>query len=436
MTGFRNRLKDEKGISAVIVAICLVALFGAAVLSIDAGSAWATRRKIVTGTDAAALAAARMFANGMADPCTVAGQNAAHGEATSVLGANSAEAEHDPSSGYQVTVSGCPSQPVGHVRFDAKLGSQQGFSGIFGFARVKPFSSSTAEFGYVTAPRGLRPIGICDQSTLAFTGQAAVTPPGPAPYPHYALFNWLDKGTSPALTPFTQTDYDRYFGTSASDYPSVSINSNRNNNSGKTYLAPAAGGGVVHRVNAKDDCTGGASWRGWVDLDGQNNSTGDIEKWLLEGFDGTVSLGDPSTTPATPPDCNASKGDEYCEVDTGNHNSSNIEAALDSITCPAATPSKDCFMFPIIVDRAVTGSPQARVQQVAFLFVILRGWGSLDGNDNNPCNGNQGCVFDFEFVDVQAEGAIGHNPSGNDTTPRGTALCGIDHDSQAHRCNV
>ena len=432
----RKRLDDERGISAVIVAITLIALFGAAVLSIDAGSAWATRRKIVTGTDAAALAAARMFANGSANPCTADGQAVAHGEALSVLTANSSTAEHDSVNGYQVTVTGCPSQPVGHVRFDARLGSKQAFSGVFGFTQVKPFSSSTAEFGYITAPRGLRPIGICDQSNVAFTGQAAAAPPGPAPYPHYALFNWLQKGTSPSLSPFTQANYDAYFGTSPTDYPSASITNNRNNNSGLTYLSPAAGGGVVHRVNAKDDCQGTASWRGWVDLDGQANGTPDLERWLRDGFDGTVSLGDPSASPPEPADCNAHQGDQYCEVDTGNHNASSVESALDSITCPAATPSKDCLQFPIIVDRVVSTPPQQRVEQVAFLVVVLRGWGSLDGNDNNPCNGNQGCVFDFEFVDVQLVGSVGHNPSGNNDTPRGIGLCGIDHDSQAHRCNV
>ena len=45
---------DEKGISAVVLAVTLIGLFGAAVLSVDAGSLWTARRNIITASDAAA----------------------------------------------------------------------------------------------------------------------------------------------------------------------------------------------------------------------------------------------------------------------------------------------------------------------------------------------------------------------------------------------
>src|SRR2546427_12837476 len=108
-------MRDERGISAVVVVVSLIALFGAAVLSIDAGSAWATRRKIVTATDAAALAAARLFSKGLADPCSPLGITAAENEATTVLHANAGNAEHVAApTGYEVVVSGCPTKAVGH----------------------------------------------------------------------------------------------------------------------------------------------------------------------------------------------------------------------------------------------------------------------------------------------------------------------------------
>src|ERR1700741_997361 len=215
MNGLMIRLREERGISAVIVAVSMIGLLCAGGLAIDAGSAWATRRQIVTSTDAAALAAARMYAQGLADPCTAAGVTAGQNESTLVLNGNAAAAEP---LGYQVPAAGSPSNPVGPVRVDARLGSKQAFSGIFGFGQTKPFSSSTAEFGYLIGiPGGLRPIGICDQSNITFTPQPVAAPPGPstgtpATWPHFALWNWLRKGKNPAgpapyNTSFTQSDY-------------------------------------------------------------------------------------------------------------------------------------------------------------------------------------------------------------------------------------
>jgi hypothetical protein len=466
-----TRLREERGISAIIVSVSLVGLFGAAMLAIDAGSAWATRRKIVTGTDAAALAAARYFSNNPGQACLngdgtwnglqVPGGNA---EATTVLSANSSDAEHDAANGFLLTVSGCSTgHPVGHVRFDGRLGSQQAFSGVFGFSKVKPLSSSTAEFGYITSPVGLRPIAICDQSTVTWTGQPVIplgAVPGPsslAPtgyYPHFALWNWFQKGT-PAT--FDQAAYDRYFGTLDSDYPSISVQTGNpakgSINNGLPYLSPANGGGVVHRINSRDSCNGGAEWRGWVDLNGGANGGGSVDSqcppprdklqtlecMLKIGYNNNpapVGVGDPSTSPVTPPQCNNSPS-PWCLEDSGGHNG--VKDSLDYITCPAAETSADCVRdgktIVVILDNGVfLVSGNDEVHQVAFVNVIMRGWG--DPASNNPCNGNSGCFFDFEFVSIQTTGTIGHNPSPTDVSPKGTDLCGIDHDTFANRCTV
>lgn len=55
---------DEDGGVAVIVAISLLLLVGAAALAIDLGSAWATKRDLNTDLDAASTAAARTLAEG------------------------------------------------------------------------------------------------------------------------------------------------------------------------------------------------------------------------------------------------------------------------------------------------------------------------------------------------------------------------------------
>jgi len=46
---------SEEGITAVIVAISMVALMAALMLSVDAGNTWQTRRQIITATDPSAL---------------------------------------------------------------------------------------------------------------------------------------------------------------------------------------------------------------------------------------------------------------------------------------------------------------------------------------------------------------------------------------------
>ena len=51
--------QDQEGVTAVIVALCLIALFGMLVLIVDVGGLLWKRREMVSGADAAALAAAK-----------------------------------------------------------------------------------------------------------------------------------------------------------------------------------------------------------------------------------------------------------------------------------------------------------------------------------------------------------------------------------------
>jgi hypothetical protein len=420
------RDRDEQGVIAVVVAVCIVALIGATVMAVDSGSAWKTKRDLITDTDAAALAAARMFAMGFADPCTQTGRDVAEAEALRVLLQNNPNARHDAAStpnGFEVTPGGTCPPPVGqitpgHVRFDGRQLSKASFAGIFNSGGVDAISVSIAQWGYVTqiAPQGLRPIAVCDQSRWPYTAPPTLPPSGGAPYPHYALWDQLQKGL------ITQSQYDTFFG-AAPEYPTKGYH-------GETYLSPAQGGGVVHFINAKDTCGGGSSWRGWVDLDGKSNGTPDLAAWLLNGFEGVVSLGGSS-----PRDCNNDEPTKDCEATPGNHNADGVRGPLDTITCAASTPSKDCFVFPLVLDNGVVGTgSNALIQETGFLWVILRGWG---GNGNKPCEGgNDGCEFHFEFVKIQTQGAIGFHPPGSTTTAVGSSLCGIDHDSVENRCNV
>ncbi len=53
---------DQEGVTAIIVALCLIALFGMLVLVVDVGGLLWKRREMVSGADAAALAAAKTCA--------------------------------------------------------------------------------------------------------------------------------------------------------------------------------------------------------------------------------------------------------------------------------------------------------------------------------------------------------------------------------------
>jgi hypothetical protein len=95
-----------------------------------------------------------------------------------------------------------------------------------------------------------------------------------------------------------------------------------------------------------------------------------------------------------------------------------------------ATADLNCpYIFPILVVNAVIQPKGANAEyvQVAFLFVVLRGFGQFTNNTN--------LQMDLEFVKVQTDGNIGAtNPSGSDTAPTGVQLCGADHDTQTDRC--
>lgn len=251
-----RRLHDERGVAAVVVAVSLMALFGAAILTLDAGSLWATRRNVITGTDAAALDAAYYF-NTVGSPCDPGAITSAENSATNVLTTNNPEAIHNPAAtpnGFEVTTAvpcGTASYIPGKVRYDALLTADQSFSGLFNVSDPKAFSSSTAAWGYITAiGQGLRPIAICDQSRATF---ANPLPPGPgvAPYPHYYLWReyWFGR--------IDQTTYDSYWGSDhdltldppiSPEYPRASEDfengmSSQNPNRGRSYIAPDGANG-------------------------------------------------------------------------------------------------------------------------------------------------------------------------------------------------
>jgi hypothetical protein len=392
-------------------------------LTVDAGSLWTTRRTIITGTDAAVLDAARLFASRQLDPCNASDIAAAEISATNVLLQNHPSALHnadDTPSGFAVTVAGDCSIAgfhPGKVRFDAKLQSHQTFSGMFGFSNLRAFSSSTAAFGYVTAiGDGLRPIAVCDQTQQTWPDPLPPAPAAPY-YPHYKLWDMLYDGL------VDQSTYDGFFGTDPNEYPTTSTDyengtSSQNPNRNQAYVAPGSGHHTIHRLKMPDArCGVSPGNRIWVDLTGTTGGTvgtNELRDQILYGYKGTVSL--------TPHDCNPGDGvapPENCGSATGDR--STLERALGTITCDKDTLALQCpYVFAVPVVRSITmpGST-AEYDHVAFLFLVLRGFGNII---------DTGLQMDFEFVDVMTTGQVSSTPVPNDAPPViGMELCGADH---------
>ena len=72
----RARLRDERGATIVIVGLMLVAILGMVALVTDVGGLVTMKRRVVTASDSAALAAAQSFARNQGGLCGSAGGNA------------------------------------------------------------------------------------------------------------------------------------------------------------------------------------------------------------------------------------------------------------------------------------------------------------------------------------------------------------------------
>lgn len=112
---------DERGATAVIVTLTLIALLGMIILTVDVGQLLYKRRAMVNASDAAALAAAQSCA-GLTDsdnPGAMANTFAVNNVSTAVGGITD--------------IAGCDGPPFGHVTVE--YGMQQGlfFAGVLGF---------------------------------------------------------------------------------------------------------------------------------------------------------------------------------------------------------------------------------------------------------------------------------------------------------------
>lgn len=241
-------LRDERGVSAVVVAVSLVAVFGAAMLSIDAGNVWQERRNIITATDATALSEAR-------DAALSVGSFTCSGGWQDLLVANA---------GAGVTPLACARTPLatgagGYVSVEAEKPAEVRFGGVFNIGDTTAYSMSAARWLYAYDVSGLRPIGFCMQNQHVQEWLAHVNLGTPLPAP--------GAPGHPTSYPTTGVVHHMPF-------------------------VPALGDGLCGSVPG--------NW-GWMDFDGGSNPTGELDTWLRDGFgQNDVRVGDCNSDNAAP----------------------------------------------------------------------------------------------------------------------------------------
>lgn len=143
-----RKLHYERGTAAIVLAVSVTVIFGAAAIVLDAGDIWQERRQLVGATDAAALAAAQDMALGYSG-CTTT--------ADDYLESNSPGA----------VITNCTtssSSSGGSVEIEAAYVVEHNLAKILGRSQTTVTSSSGARWGTPSAASGLRPFALCNQS--------------------------------------------------------------------------------------------------------------------------------------------------------------------------------------------------------------------------------------------------------------------------------
>jgi Flp pilus assembly protein TadG len=400
---------DERGSVLAIVAICLVVFLGMAALAIDLGNLWAQRRSMITATDASALAAASYIqsdSTGLACQTAVTAGSASPAWTQAgdpYLTQNKSAAVLTPG-GFVVTPYGgtCTSQ-AGQVQVQAQVPASLLFAPVLGSAHSTDVAStSVAEYGQLIAPSGLRPIGVCN------TGDD--------------FEDWLAYGAG--LTPPTDPDLNPLYQALAGAYnPLIPT---------ETYVAPSVYPGAQNTIGGIDvvsrfpaakfvsNACGSAvgNW-GWIDLSSTGPAgTSQLGTWLTSGYPGTVP---PVDTLGSGP---------------GNKLSGNpILSGLNTLLCPASTPTPKCLTFGIVVYNNVTGTGATTTyNEIGQVCVALRGFGQPSGatmatqlmaplsNAGSPTDAS----FDFEFLApnrCNLTGQIGVPTGSPQVTLQGITIC-------------
>lgn len=157
----RIPLRDERGGAAIIVAICTVVLVGVTAFVADFGLAYASKRQLQTGADAASLAAASVYAGYPGTCTTLQGNTAARAvaqqAANDVLAANKSDVLRP----FRPITVRCEDGTL-KVRYSANGRTPILFGSAFGFGgEITTGRTAVAQVFVPESVTGLRPYAIC-----------------------------------------------------------------------------------------------------------------------------------------------------------------------------------------------------------------------------------------------------------------------------------
>ncbi|MCP3936553.1 MAG: hypothetical protein GY708_14400 [Actinomycetia bacterium] len=144
----RHTSLDETGAAAIILALSMTVLMGAAAIVLDAGDIWQQRRQLVGAVDAGALAAAAEFATG-SDGCD--------DMADDYVVSNAPDTD-------SIICTASENGGAGQVTVSSSVTVTHALAQVLGRDSTEVTASSTARWGPATAMSGLRPFGLCEGS--------------------------------------------------------------------------------------------------------------------------------------------------------------------------------------------------------------------------------------------------------------------------------
>jgi hypothetical protein len=205
-----QRLRDEEGAVAVLVAVTLVVLVGAAALVIDVGNLYWERRSLQNGADAAALAAAQDFASG--NDAIAKATADEYADANNERGAFVEEFVQPTANSIQVTARTGDIASAGQLNsiLAGMLGVDEYFTrataiaswGGFGGGSTVPLTFSYCEWERFTGGLGVDALPTPNLTVYHHTSSAsdANDCDGPAGQDYPGGFGWLDTDGSGSCT--------------------------------------------------------------------------------------------------------------------------------------------------------------------------------------------------------------------------------------------
>jgi hypothetical protein len=433
--------RSEKGISSVIVAVSLIALFGITMLSVDYGSTVTTRRHLITATDSTALDRARfeLFRNpAFAGPGPISCPEAAW---VSFLDRNLGTNNYQDQT-CNIFPNG--STGTGYVVVDGRTTSQTRFGGLFGIGNTHPYSLSAAQYGFAISAKGLRPFAFCNLNSHVQEWLAATQPgsPGGVNVTAAEVASWYTANPSDDVHPL-YTGSGSLMGAGFPDAGAVH----------RMYFSKQAGDGAC------GDDAGAGNW-GWVDFNCTyeaessgnyqcGNGNPDLGDWLNDpGYEGDVNVWQPNSALPPPADVDGNQvcaepvgGDPFREVGPargclngtdGMRMQGNAEtSALDYLV-----NNQVLFHVPIFNHTEGSGN-NVKYQIYGFLGVRLWKWAKCVGSACPAGHSGDG-FFDLEFLSLLTDGKC-CSPNPLPGAQKAVRICDVDHDAVASvdaRCHT